>query len=143
MTAAPAGPASTRCGLIALGIDDMATFLFNFKKQFSPRVESGEKRQTIRHRRKDGRRPVPGDTAKLYTGLRSRGVKLLRTETVTECQHVRMDAVASVIVIDGRRLPWSEVSVFAQKDGFMSAEEMFRWFREQYGTAFEGFCAKW
>jgi hypothetical protein len=122
----------------------MSIFLFNFKKQFAPAVESGAKRQTIRRNRKDGRRPVPGDTAKLFTGLRSSSTRLLRAETVTECLHVRMDMDARVIVLDGRALEVFEATRFAQADGFSSMTSMLQWFRDQYQTYdFEGFCVRW
>jgi hypothetical protein len=122
----------------------MAIFLFNFKKQFAPAVERGEKTQTIRMNRKDGRRPVPGDTAKLYTGLRTSGVRLLRTQTVTECLSVRMDMGAGVVVLDGRALEVFEATQFAPADGFRSKTSMLEWFRDQYKTRhFEGFCALW
>lgn len=122
----------------------MAIFLFNFQKQFAPRVESGEKPQTIRQNRKDGRRPVPGDTVKLYTGLRSSRTRLLRTEIVTECMSVRMDMNAGVIVVDGRELEVFEATRFAQADGFSCKISMLQWFRDQYKTFdFEGFCVRW
>jgi hypothetical protein len=122
----------------------MAAFLFNFQKQFAPKVESGEKRQTIRQNRKDGRRPVPGDTAKLYTGLRSSAVRLLRTEVVTECQSVRMDMDNGLIFVDERQLGFDEADQFAIADGFESALWMRFWFRQQYGTNhFRGFCVRW
>lgn len=49
--------------------------MFNFKKQFADSVESGEKRQTIRARRKN--RPQVGQTAYLYTGARTKACRKL------------------------------------------------------------------
>ena len=122
----------------------MSTFLFNFKKEFAPRVESGEKRQTIRRNRKDGRRPKPGDTAKCYTGLRIRGARRLRTETVVECMSVRMYIDERVIVIDGAKLDRDRAIDFAAADGFNCVDDMMRWFFDQYGTNdFEGFFTRW
>lgn len=122
----------------------MSTFLLNFKKQFAPAVESGQKRQTIRRNRKDGKRPMPGTTVKCYTGLRTRSVKLLRTAKVTECLSVRMHIDDGVIVIDGRKLNDDEAAQFANADGFKCVGEMEQWFLEQYQTYdFEGFCVRW
>lgn len=128
----------------------MSIFLFNFKKEFVPRVESGEKRQTIRRTRKDNRRPRPDDIAKLYTGLRTRSVRLLRTEMVVECMSVRMYYDDRVIVIDGRKLEISEASEFAMADGFESVSQMIGWFKNQGEISlsgntsdFEGFCTRW
>ncbi|MFQ5647525.1 MAG: hypothetical protein ACE5GM_11395 [bacterium] len=52
--------------------------IFGFKKQCVPFIESGRKVSTIREDRKDGRVPRPGDTLRLYTGLRSKSCQLLR-----------------------------------------------------------------
>lgn len=128
----------------------MSIFLFNFKKEFAPRVESGEKRQTIRRTRKDNRRPRPDDIAKLYTGLRTRSVRLLRTERVVECMGVRMFYDDKVIIIDGRKLEVSDAHEFAVADGFESISQMIGWFKHQGeislsgdSSEFEGFCTRW
>jgi len=48
--------------------------LLNFKMQFRPKIESGEKRHTIRATRS---RPWKvGEKLHLYTGLRQKGAKL-------------------------------------------------------------------
>ena len=44
----------------------------NFKKEFADKVASGEKRQTIRALRKDGKNPRPGQKLYLYTGMRTK-----------------------------------------------------------------------
>ena len=49
----------------------------NFKKQFADKVERGEKRQTIRALRADGRNPQPGQTLFLYTGMRTKSCRKL------------------------------------------------------------------
>lgn len=122
----------------------MGIFLLNFKKEFAPRVESGEKRQTIRRNRRDGRRPQTGDTVKCYTGLRTRAARLLRVAPVTECLSVRMDIDERVVVVDGRLLNRDEAHAFARADGFESLSWMFFWFRDQYHSqVFEGFCVRW
>lgn len=122
----------------------MPTYLINFKPQFAGRVESGEKVQTIRRHRADGKKMQPGDTVKLYTGLRTRNARLLRTATVAEVRRVRLDAAENVIVVDGARLDTEQASAFARADGFMCVSEMLRWFKGQYmSSEFEGFCVRW
>ena len=122
----------------------MAIFLLNFKKEFAPRVESGEKRQTIRHNRKDGKRPQPGDTVKAYTGLRTRSARLLRAAPVVELLSVRMHLDDHVIVVGGRKLDVDEAEEFAKADGFACRVDMEFWFYSQYHTYdFEGFCVRW
>lgn len=122
----------------------MSAFLFNFKKQFASAVESGQKTQTIRCKRKDGKRPAIGDIAKLYTGLRTRSARLLRAAPVTECVSVRMHLDVGLIIVDGRKLDFAEASAFARADGFITPVEMRQWFKNQYKTDdFEGFCVHW
>ena len=52
----------------------------NFQAQFAPLVESGEKRQTIRAYRKDGRDPTPGCKLYFFTGMRTKACRPLIVE---------------------------------------------------------------
>ncbi len=52
----------------------------NFQARFAPLVESGEKRQTIRAYRKDGRDPKRGDKLYLFTGMRTKACRPLIVE---------------------------------------------------------------
>lgn len=122
----------------------MATFPFNFKKQFVPAVQSGAKHQTIRQNRRDGRRPVPGDTIKAYTGLRTAHCQLIVEATCTRCRAVRIDTASREIVIDGMKLGPAEALAFAQADGFDSVASLRDFFHDNYmGATFEGFCVEW
>lgn len=122
----------------------MATYLLNFKQKFADRVECGDKRQTIRRWRTDGKRMRPGDTLKLYTGLRTRNARLLRTATVESVASVRMDISENVIVVDGDRLDTERAAAFARADGFRCVSEMLDWFKNQYmSNDFEGYYVRW
>jgi transcription elongation factor len=122
----------------------MATYLLNFKKQFAPAVEDGSKRQTIRQHRKDGKRVQPGDTLKLYTGLRTRGARLLRASQAEHVCSVRLEVGSRLLVIDGRLLDVMEKANFARADGFPSFAAMVDFFRDQYAVeTFEGYCVRW
>jgi hypothetical protein len=125
----------------------MSGFLFNFQKRFAPAVESGEKLQTIRANRKDNRRPKAGDTAHLWTGLRTNKARLLGRRRVIECLSIHIDFEemgARLIVVDGHRLDFEEAQTFARADGFESALQMIKWFRDTYkADAFDGFVTKW
>ncbi len=57
---------------------------FNFKKDQAGKVESGDKCATIR----PSKRAKPGDTLQLYTGMRTRKVKLLKVAKCTEVREV-------------------------------------------------------
>lgn len=122
----------------------MATYLLNFKKQFARAVEDGSKRQTIRQHRKDGKRILPGDTLKLYTGLRTRGARLLRTDTAERVSSVRLLVNDRQLIVDGRLLDRGEAIDFAHADGFATFAEMVSFFWEQYQLdTFEGYCVRW
>ena len=122
----------------------MAKFVFNFKKQFAPMVRDGSKLQTIRANRADKKRPVPGDIACLYTGLRTKKTQLLREAVVNSCKSILMDTVQGIIVVDGLLLSQADALAFATADGFATRLEMFTWFEDQYmSTTFKGFVTTW
>jgi len=122
----------------------VSIFLFNFKQRFAHKVESGEKRQTIRATRADGRVPRKGDIAKLFTGLRTRNTRLLMAAQVIGCEPVRIDFAGGTLVLGATVLIGARLNQFAKDDGFAGAAEMFDWFRETHGPDdFEGFCVRW
>jgi hypothetical protein len=122
-------------------------FIFNFKKQFAPKVESGEKRQTIRGVRKDRRFPKLGDTVHAWTGLRTAYARRLAIGRVTSCSRVLLripHLMPWEILIDGVTLDNDQSAAFAQADGFAHSLEMLSWFKSTYGVdEFEGFCVRW
>lgn len=121
-------------------------FLFNFKRQFVADVESGKKRQTVRATRKDGRVPKVGDIACCYTGLRTRGSRLIRESEIIEVLRVRIHHrdPSCPLVIDGWKIDLFKRIEFAQDDGFSCWESMAEWFRQNHpNDPFEGFCVRW
>ena len=122
----------------------MSTFLFNFKPQFAPLVESGAKRQTIRAARADNRVPRIGDIAKCYTGLRTTKARLLLAAPIVRCELVRIDFGGGTLLLGATLLIGSRLGQFAKDDGFTGAGEMFDWFKETHGPDdFQGFCVRW
>lgn len=125
----------------------MSGFVFSFRKQFADAVERGEKLQTIRQRRKDGRVPKPGDRVTLFTGMRTAYCRRLGKSTVTEAFPVHLDLERGdwLFIVNGVRLNFAESEAFAKLDGFRSALEMIEWFRDTYPDdgAFDGFCTRW
>ena len=123
----------------------------NFNKLFADLVEDGDKTQTVRALRKDGRPHCKrGDTIKLYTGMRTKGCRLLRTAKVTRVVPVRIEATE--MFLNGERLPsiiYSRDQIeptdneFAEADGFESFTDMADWFRKTHGLPFEGVAIFW
>ena len=114
--------------------------LLNFKKQFVASVIRGDKRQTMRPRRK---RPIAaGDTLRLYTGLRQTGATLLREVVCEEVRSVQLDENGIYFPpVPKERgsefLPGKsqEATKLACADGFGTYEEMFAFFTKLYGAA--------
>lgn len=104
---------------------------YNFKEEFAPAVERGEKRQTIRQKRK--RPTVPGDTLYLFTGLRTKHTRrLLVPEPI--CTAVKpVDIYPTYVILDGQRLSYEEATAFAKADGFPSLEKFLAFFDKAYG----------
>ncbi len=120
---------------------------FNFQKQFAPAVEAGDKTQTIRAKRKDGRRPEPGQTAYLYTGMRTKACRKLREGSIWDVSNIMIGHRGCLINYneDGE-FPINEqyeLNMFAQADGFESWEAMRDWFDKTHGLPFEGDLIKW
>lgn len=115
---------------------------FNFQKQFAAAVARGEKTQTIRAHRKDGRVPAKvGDTLALYTGMRHPSCRKLLD---AECTAVRSVTIDHFSVIHGaQKILGCPLNVFAQADGFEDWHAMHGWFEETHGLPFEGWLIQW
>ena len=102
---------------------------YNFHSRFAPAIESGDKRQTIRPRRK---RPTrPGDTLYLYTGMRTKACRKLGEFTCTKVTPV--DILQGAVRLGGKCLGTALALEFARADGFEGLEDFYRFFGEHYG----------
>ena len=114
--------------------------MYNFQKQFVPAVESGEKRQTIRARRKN--RPQVGQTAYLYTGARTKACRKLGEAEISFVAPVFILkdelAMGSATIRDK-----NELQFIAKQDGFESWEAMRDWFKKTHGLPFKGDLIRW
>jgi hypothetical protein len=107
--------------------------LLGFQKQFVPKVESGEKRQTIRKRRKY---PIKiGDTLYLYFGLRTKHSRKLREEICTNVIPITIH-MGGVMVGD-EWIPAHEISDFARADGFEDGTAFFAFWRKEHGLSID------
>jgi hypothetical protein len=124
----------------------MTTILLNFRAEFAPLVESGEKPHTVRARRRDGRDPLPGDTLHLYTGLRTKAVRLMRREVCDYVREITIQPSAGNVhhvLLGGIPLEQSHVEMLARFDGFTSGTEFVSYFEKTYGLPFTGLLIGW
>jgi hypothetical protein len=113
---------------------------FNFSPEHAPKVESGEKLQTIR----ETKRGYVGDRTQLYTGQRTPACRKLRQDDpplthVTPC-HIRPEGF---VVGNTAGVP-RDNDPFARADGFKDYADMLAWFQKKYGReSFSGYLHIW
>ncbi|WP_395736308.1 hypothetical protein [Prosthecobacter sp.] len=123
----------------------------NFSPQFAPKVESREKRQTIRATRKA---PIKnGDTLHIFTGLRTKKARrLLPPQECTQALDIviRRKALknSKYIGLDVRlqfagKLTRERIEKLAREDGFDSVEAFTAWFLPEGRDEFKGQLIKW
>jgi hypothetical protein len=113
----------------------------NFKKRFAPRVESGEKRQTIRAKREDGKNPRPGGILYLYVGQRTKGCRKLGEGRVVSVEEITIYETG--IVVSGTWLLEREEVKLAHDDGFENLNEFYQFFIDEHELPFWGLLIKW
>ena len=121
---------------------------YNFQRQFADKVASGEKSQTIRAERRDGRHAKVGDRLQLYTGMRTKACRKLRDPdpvcVVSRRIEIHDDRI--VLHVDGRTVNGrSSVATesMARADGFADFNAMKDWFRQTHGLPFTGRLIAW
>ena len=120
----------------------------NFMKAFADKIESGEKRCTIRKR---GKRAAPAveSQLKLYTGMRSKACRLLRTVTVDSVLPIKIiPAEFEVFIKFGNTffpVQQDALTVLAADDGFKTLTDFFKFFAAQVDEngVFEGYIINW
>ena len=111
---------------------------FNFKPQFAPLVESGQKTQTIRRTKRGN----VGDTAYLKTGQRTKDCRSLGEGVLTKVYELSITEIG-VFVEFGAETTALSFDEFARADGFKNYEEMKTWFDRLYGLPFSGWLHVW
>jgi hypothetical protein len=124
----------------------------NFKAQFAPLVESGQKRQTIR-RAGRSKPPTVGEELQLYTGQRTKQCRLLGTGICIHVQPCVIKPEAKKVLFSGeyswdwREAQSNEIYYLAHADGFVSTKDFFNFFAEsnrEHGVdKFVGNIIKW
>lgn len=120
---------------------------FNFHARFARAVERGEKRQTIRATRKH--LPRVGQTAYLFTGMRTRACRRLGAEPIVRVEEIEIgtDGVIWLPLVAGEdglyALSGPAADEFARADGLESADELVGWIARTHGLPFRGFVTYW
>lgn len=123
---------------------------YNFQKQFADDVESGKKTQTIRKR---GKRKPPsvGHEIQLFTGMRTKKCRLLRTPICTSVEVIEIRSHFKHVLIGTpsgdtyqfNRLTDGVIEKLAKDDGFESVDAFFEYFKTARGDYFSGFLIRW
>lgn len=123
---------------------------YSFKERFVPLIKSGEKKQTIRSKRKY--QAKPGDTLYLYYGLRTKFCKKIKETICTGVADIKILANGNVYV-DGYKLTNPELDFLAFNDGFRHEDDpknkkgcfeiMLRWWRQTHELPFIGDIIYW
>ena len=120
---------------------------YNFKKRFAADIERRRKRSTIRARRKNGYVPKAGEVISLYTGMRSKGRRLLRRVRVKNVRPITIicgeNEAHLEVAIDCRQLAFYERSDLASKEGFAGVTEFRQFFLEEHGPQAHLYLIEW
>ncbi|WP_041764104.1 ASCH domain-containing protein [[Leptolyngbya] sp. PCC 7376] len=123
----------------------------NAQKQFVPLIESGEKRQTIRSRK----RPIKvGDLLYLYTGQRTKSCRKIAESICTKTHDFQISKYQVDLYprawIDGELICSLHLKELALRDGFKEVEDFIQFFlqspkaqTESCVTSFSGQIIKW
>ena len=107
---------------------------YNFQPQFAPVILSGSKCSTIRPPRL-GSHARPGQELQLYTGLRTKSIRLLMRVPCTHAESVEIHRAGArrVFSIGRREFGRVDLEQLVTSEGFGSLAEMIGWFEERYG----------
>ena len=120
-------------------------WVYTFQPRFVSRVRDGRKLRTMRPKRKDGKRPSPGEGISLrrWEGSPYRSFQeVIRRSTITAVSDVVIEQ-GKMPVVAGRRLTAAEAVEFAQYDGFEDYADMLEWFDHQHGQRIELDMIEW
>lgn len=115
--------------------------IYNFRKQFTAKILSGEKQHTIRRIRAVPDKP--GSTLHLYTGLRRKGAELLMRVPCARVETIEIDVCGHdpFVAIGGVELDAPERESLARADGFPDFATMLEFWTGR--LPFEGHIIHW
>jgi hypothetical protein len=111
---------------------------YSFMAKFVPYVESGVKTHTIRGKRKHP--PRVGQTAYLYTGMRTKGCRFLLKSPITQVDEIRIKE-EGVVFVNGKLLGPVQLRRLARSDGFLTVQDFVAFWEGR--VPFEGHIIHW
>lgn len=118
---------------------------YSFRPRFVPRILDGTKDQTIRAPR-IRRHARPGEELQLYTGMRTRACRLIRSTVCIETMPCTLDWRGPIVfALDSVRMAPDEMDVFARRDGFADVDDMGRFWKAEHPDVdiFMGTLIRW
>jgi len=112
---------------------------YSFKERFIPMIKSGDKKQTIRAKRKG--QAKPGDTLYLYYGMRTKWCTKIGEAICTDVKEIMI--LVTGVFVGGKLLEETELEELAKADGFPDWETMERWWKQTHGLLFKGDIIYW
>jgi len=110
--------------------------LLGFQKQFVDKILSGEKRQTIRAKRKY---PIKvNDKLQLYYGLRTKQCKKIMDAICSSVLAITIKSNGAIFINDIMLLAGA-YDLLAMGDGFENYNEMYNWFCKNHNLNNENF----
>jgi len=100
------------------------------------------KRQTIRHRREDGRDPRPGQECNLWIAQRTPEREFLGRTPAIVRQEIDI-AHPGAVVLHGSRIGPGSVTRIARLDGFEEADLLYEFLDVAHGFPFAGYVFRW
>lgn len=116
-----------------------------FKMRFVPLVRDERKLRTMRPKRKDGKRPSPGDRISLryWAGRPYWSGHVLIHDSIVEAVSDVVIEQGKMPLVAGRRLTAAEAVDFARYDGFEDYADMLEWFAHEHGVRVELDMIEW
>ncbi len=123
---------------------------YNFQLRFVAALQGGSKRSTIRRRA-----AKPGQTAYLFTGMRTKACVALGEGLITRCTAIEIGIECGTrkCMLGKKFFTAKKFEQLAAIDGFSSAVDMYQWFVQTYGDAtdtmtnwrpvFTGYLIEW
>lgn len=119
---------------------------YNFQRRFSAAIKSGEKRSTIRARRKNGYVPAGGESVRLYTGMRTKSCELIKEVTIHNVRPITVNCEKGQriqVILDCKPLTTFETQALAIAEGFSDLTDMREFFERQYGEMLNAYFIEW